>query len=321
MGWAYAFHQDKASSVRVPVANVTLFSSTQLLRERVPVGPVFLLGLLVFAIVAAYASRAAAIISFSRGHGMIRNDEDEDMRNRNIRYGMNETTSSERARLGDSEFPQFVPRDVPNLSYESSLISQILEVGQNERVGEAIGTKPDGLFEDSKEVFPGEAGKASLDLPSLGLELHLYMMKIRGVFECGYLARVSSSHSHVNSGPLLEFLSYFDYWNTLCLSLLEFLDPIFPLIRKVESIVDIFEFFRKDSKLCITGLDSFKNFKWSKAFALYWRNFFADLLQLVSVVEFALSFQWFHGLFLVLKILPVEFLVVSSIWMASDILL
>ncbi|GJY59843.1 hypothetical protein Tco_0459735 [Tanacetum coccineum] len=32
--WAYAFHQDKASSVRVPVANVTLFSSTQLLREN-----------------------------------------------------------------------------------------------------------------------------------------------------------------------------------------------------------------------------------------------------------------------------------------------
>ncbi|GJR90853.1 hypothetical protein Tco_0214864 [Tanacetum coccineum] len=32
--WAYAFHQDKASSVRVPVANVTLSSSTHLLREN-----------------------------------------------------------------------------------------------------------------------------------------------------------------------------------------------------------------------------------------------------------------------------------------------
>ncbi|GJU84889.1 hypothetical protein Tco_1292435 [Tanacetum coccineum] len=31
--WAYAFHQDKASSVKVPVANVTLFSSAHLLRE------------------------------------------------------------------------------------------------------------------------------------------------------------------------------------------------------------------------------------------------------------------------------------------------
>ncbi|GKB03091.1 hypothetical protein Tco_0831180, partial [Tanacetum coccineum] len=30
-GWAYAFHQDKASLVRVPVANVTLSSSAQLL--------------------------------------------------------------------------------------------------------------------------------------------------------------------------------------------------------------------------------------------------------------------------------------------------
>ncbi|GKA59742.1 hypothetical protein Tco_0759055 [Tanacetum coccineum] len=71
--WAYAFHQDKASSVRVPVANVTLFSSAQLLRENtdsfpifatgVPVGLVFLLGLLVLAIIAAYASRAAATLS------------------------------------------------------------------------------------------------------------------------------------------------------------------------------------------------------------------------------------------------------------------
>ncbi|GKE56316.1 hypothetical protein Tco_1495501, partial [Tanacetum coccineum] len=65
---AYAFHQDRASSVRVPVENVTLFSSTHLLREnthsvRVPIGPVFLLGLLVPAIVAAYASRAAVTLS------------------------------------------------------------------------------------------------------------------------------------------------------------------------------------------------------------------------------------------------------------------
>nr|GEZ42945.1 hypothetical protein [Tanacetum cinerariifolium] len=34
IGWVYAFHQDKASSVRVPIANVTLFSSAQLLREH-----------------------------------------------------------------------------------------------------------------------------------------------------------------------------------------------------------------------------------------------------------------------------------------------
>nr|GEU35959.1 hypothetical protein [Tanacetum cinerariifolium] len=33
-GWMYAFHQDKASSIWVPVTNVTLFSSTQLLREN-----------------------------------------------------------------------------------------------------------------------------------------------------------------------------------------------------------------------------------------------------------------------------------------------
>ncbi|GJZ01191.1 hypothetical protein Tco_0519152 [Tanacetum coccineum] len=34
VGWAYAFHQDKASLVRVPVANVTLSSSAHLLREN-----------------------------------------------------------------------------------------------------------------------------------------------------------------------------------------------------------------------------------------------------------------------------------------------
>ncbi|GJR58235.1 hypothetical protein Tco_1500397 [Tanacetum coccineum] len=34
IGWAYAFHQDKASSVRVPVANVTLSSLAHLLREN-----------------------------------------------------------------------------------------------------------------------------------------------------------------------------------------------------------------------------------------------------------------------------------------------
>ncbi|GKC59943.1 hypothetical protein Tco_1087541 [Tanacetum coccineum] len=67
-GWAYAFHQDRASSVRVPVANVTLFSLVHLLQEnthsvRGPVGPMFLLGLLVLAIVAACASKAVVTLS------------------------------------------------------------------------------------------------------------------------------------------------------------------------------------------------------------------------------------------------------------------
>ncbi|GJT00182.1 retrovirus-related pol polyprotein from transposon TNT 1-94 [Tanacetum coccineum] len=70
IGWAYAFHQDKASSVKVPVANATLFSSAQLLREnadsvrsnermRISLGPVFLLGLSAFAMASACASRGA----------------------------------------------------------------------------------------------------------------------------------------------------------------------------------------------------------------------------------------------------------------------
>nr|GEU86847.1 hypothetical protein [Tanacetum cinerariifolium] len=74
IGWAYAFHQDKASLGRVPVANVTLSSSAHLLCEntdlvrsnqwmRVSLDLRFQLGLLVFAMVAASASRAAAIPS------------------------------------------------------------------------------------------------------------------------------------------------------------------------------------------------------------------------------------------------------------------
>nr|GEW61697.1 hypothetical protein [Tanacetum cinerariifolium] len=68
-----AFHQDKASLVRVPVANVTLSSSAHLLCENTDSFPLFgtevsldsrfLLGLSVFAMVAASASRAAAIPS------------------------------------------------------------------------------------------------------------------------------------------------------------------------------------------------------------------------------------------------------------------
>ncbi|GJW08964.1 hypothetical protein Tco_1571387 [Tanacetum coccineum] len=34
IGWACAFYQDKASSVKVPVANVTLSSLAHLLREN-----------------------------------------------------------------------------------------------------------------------------------------------------------------------------------------------------------------------------------------------------------------------------------------------
>ncbi|GJS75558.1 reverse transcriptase domain-containing protein [Tanacetum coccineum] len=73
-GWAYAFHQDKASLVRVPVANVTLTSLAHLLREntdsvrsnqrmRNSLYQCFLLGLSAFAMVVACASRAAIIPS------------------------------------------------------------------------------------------------------------------------------------------------------------------------------------------------------------------------------------------------------------------
>ncbi|GJZ07905.1 hypothetical protein Tco_0542188 [Tanacetum coccineum] len=63
IGWAYAFHLDKASSVRVPVGNVTMFYLFPIFVTEVLVGPVFLLGLLVPAIVAACASKAAETLS------------------------------------------------------------------------------------------------------------------------------------------------------------------------------------------------------------------------------------------------------------------
>ncbi|GKA40171.1 hypothetical protein Tco_0732764 [Tanacetum coccineum] len=67
--WAYAFHQDKASLVKVPVANVTLFSSAHLLRENTDSFPVFTVGvpvrLLALAMAAVYASRAAVKLAVS----------------------------------------------------------------------------------------------------------------------------------------------------------------------------------------------------------------------------------------------------------------
>ncbi|GJT26451.1 hypothetical protein Tco_0906726 [Tanacetum coccineum] len=81
--WACAFHQDKASSVKVLVANVTLFSSAHLLREntdlvrsnqrkrstapsvplKISLGLVFLLELSEVAMAAACAFRAEEVPS------------------------------------------------------------------------------------------------------------------------------------------------------------------------------------------------------------------------------------------------------------------
>ncbi|GKF98193.1 hypothetical protein Tco_0296976, partial [Tanacetum coccineum] len=74
--WACAFHQDKASSVKVPVENVTLSSSAHLLRENTDSFPlfatgisqdsVFLLELSEFAMAAACAFRAEEMPSLIR---------------------------------------------------------------------------------------------------------------------------------------------------------------------------------------------------------------------------------------------------------------
>ncbi|GJY58344.1 hypothetical protein Tco_0458236 [Tanacetum coccineum] len=73
MGWAKEFYQDRASSVKVPVANFPLQSSVQLLRENTdsvlsnqrmrPTAPSVPLKLIVFVMLAACASRAAETLS------------------------------------------------------------------------------------------------------------------------------------------------------------------------------------------------------------------------------------------------------------------
>ncbi|GJW08519.1 hypothetical protein Tco_1570942 [Tanacetum coccineum] len=104
IGWAYAFHQDKASLDRVLVANVTLSSSAHLLRENTNSvrsnqrmrnfsRSVFLLKLLEFAMAAACAFRAKEMpsliscrmaskvmagVSDVDGYGMIHEDGDND---------------------------------------------------------------------------------------------------------------------------------------------------------------------------------------------------------------------------------------------------
>ncbi|GKA76850.1 putative reverse transcriptase domain-containing protein [Tanacetum coccineum] len=161
-GWAYAFHQDKASSVRVPVANVTLFSSAHLLREntdsvRVPVGLVFLLGLLVLAIDAAYASRVAETLSATRtgslpnGRVDLTGNEDPTYEDGDIGMGVS---------LGGGISSGGKKSRESNIGGSENTRDGGTTVGvEYERVGEAIGTKPDELFKDSEEVFPGEAGK------------------------------------------------------------------------------------------------------------------------------------------------------------------
>ncbi|GKA44786.1 hypothetical protein Tco_0737582 [Tanacetum coccineum] len=73
IGWAKEFHQDRAYSVKVPIVNFTLQSSVQLLWENTdsvclnqrisPTAPSVPLKLIVFAMLAACASRAAETLS------------------------------------------------------------------------------------------------------------------------------------------------------------------------------------------------------------------------------------------------------------------
>ncbi|GJW85416.1 hypothetical protein Tco_0158561 [Tanacetum coccineum] len=147
---AYTFHQDKASLVRVPVANVTLSSSAHLLRENtdsfplfatgISLGPVFLLGLSAFDMVAACASRAAI------GNSVVSKDEldnvveEEDVEQ--IRFlGGNNSSGTKK--------------------YQGSNSSDGGNTGDRVKIaGEVIGSGGEiGFSEELKEMLPDEAGK------------------------------------------------------------------------------------------------------------------------------------------------------------------
>ncbi|GJV21902.1 hypothetical protein Tco_1370922 [Tanacetum coccineum] len=170
MGWAYAFYQDKASSVKVPVANVTLFSSAQLLREntdsvhsnqrmRISLGLVFLLGLSAFAMAAACASRAAvtpSVISCRMAASVIVGAADVDV---DLTSDEDPTDEDGGTGMGDSTGVSMSLGDEISLGGKKSQKSNISG-------GEIDSEDKRSLVKSSKEsgeMFPGVTGEIAWD--------------------------------------------------------------------------------------------------------------------------------------------------------------
>ncbi|GJS06617.1 hypothetical protein Tco_0363413 [Tanacetum coccineum] len=176
--WEYAFHQDKASSVRVPVANVTLFSLAQLLLEnthsvRISVGPVFLLGLSAFAMAATCASRAATIPS--SGDDVVDLIGDEDPTDEDVDIGVSvslgdeiflEGKKSQESNIGDSDNTRdggkTAGRAIITRGGGIASYACLFFIYRSSCKGEKTSMSKRYLVkssEDSGETFLGEAGK------------------------------------------------------------------------------------------------------------------------------------------------------------------
>ncbi|GJY58650.1 hypothetical protein Tco_0458542 [Tanacetum coccineum] len=123
---------------------------------------VFLLVLSVFAIVVAYASRAAISNPEVSQSNLAIISHLLSLKFSNLSMRLLEFSFQIRVHLDDSKFPQSAPCNVPDLSYESFLLSQMLEVGLN--IGDSI--------EDGGTIVGSGIG-TSLDPSWSGLRLHL----------------------------------------------------------------------------------------------------------------------------------------------------
>ncbi|GJS92263.1 hypothetical protein Tco_0774899 [Tanacetum coccineum] len=146
----------RASSVKVPVENVTLSSSAHLLRENidsfpvfatgVPVGPVFLLGLLALAIDAACAFRAEempSLISCWMAAKVMAGVSDVD-----VLLGGILSTEDNTYFSGTKKYRGSNSNDSGNTGDEVKIVGEVIGSG-----GEI------GFSEELKEMLPDEAGK------------------------------------------------------------------------------------------------------------------------------------------------------------------
>ncbi|GKB66445.1 hypothetical protein Tco_0927857 [Tanacetum coccineum] len=155
-------HQDRASSDKVPVANFTLQSSVQLLREntdsvclnqRIRVNSAFRtfevdslfsgvtisnpeasqrnLAVISQLLSLEFSNLSMSLLEFSFQIVKILLYDHPTFSKRDLLFCLLcAECGRERVYLGDLKFPQFAPREIPDLSYESFLLSQMFEVGQ-----------------------------------------------------------------------------------------------------------------------------------------------------------------------------------------------
>ncbi|GJZ03657.1 hypothetical protein Tco_0536932 [Tanacetum coccineum] len=177
LGWAYAFHQDKVSLVRVPVANVTLSSSAHFAIEKNTNQSIqtsgmrrFPLGLVFFGLSwhlhgkTACASRAALVKISNQFYGMIHGDGDNDTNDGDDdeRVGNNKVHSNV-VEEEDGEWICFLGGNNSSgtKKYRGSNSSDGGNTGDGVKIaGGVIGSGGEiESSEELKEMLPDEAGK------------------------------------------------------------------------------------------------------------------------------------------------------------------